>query len=39
MLLDNSNIIEYDLGKKGLHFNRHGTKKMAGNIISLIKRF
>ena len=39
MLLDNSNIMEYDLGKKGLHFNRHGTKKMAGNIISLIKRF
>ena len=36
--LDNSNIDIFDLGKKGLHFNARGTRKMAGNIISLIKR-
>ena len=36
--LDNSNIIESDLGKKGLHFNERGNRKMAGNILSLIKR-
>ena len=38
MHMDNENINELDLGKKGLHFNKHGTKKMASNIISLIKR-
>ena len=37
-ILDNSNISISDLGKKGLHFNAQGTRKMAGNIISLIKR-
>ena len=36
--LENSNIDLSDLGKKGLHLNQQGTKKMAGNIISLIKR-
>ena len=36
-LLDNCNINEHHLGKKGLHFNNHGTRKMASNIISLIK--
>ena len=38
LLLDNSNINEQHLGKKGLHFNAHGTRKMASNIISLIKQ-
>ena len=37
-LMDNSNIKSFHLGKKGLHLNDHGTKKMALNIISLIKR-
>lgn len=36
--LDNSNIDLFHLGKKGLHLNNHGTRKMAKNIISLIKR-
>ena len=36
--LDNSNITHDHLGKKGLHLNGHGTKKMARNIICLIKR-
>ena len=36
--LENSNIDLSDLGKKGLHLNQQGTRKMAGNIISLIKR-
>ena len=37
-LLDNSNIKVPNLGKKGLHFNSHGTREIASNIISLIKR-
>ena len=37
--LDNSNITHVHLSKKGLHLNEHGTRKMAKNIISLIKRF
>ena len=37
-LLDNSNIKAYHLGKKGLHLNKYGTRKIASNIISLIKR-
>ena len=36
--LDNSNIGYDHLGKKGLHLNDHGTKLMARNIISLVKR-
>ena len=36
--LDNCNITASDLGKKGLHFNERGNRKMAGNILSLIKR-
>ena len=36
--LDNSNIGLSHLGKKGLHLNQHGTRLMASNIISLIKR-
>ena len=35
--LDNSNLTFSHLGQKGLHLNNHGTKKMALNIISLIK--
>ena len=38
LLLDNSNINEQHLGKRGLHLNGHGTKKMASNIISFVKR-
>jgi hypothetical protein len=37
-LLDNSNITFKDLSRKGLHLNIHGKKKMAKNLISLIKR-
>ena len=36
--LRNSCISEDQLGHKGLHFNGHGTKIMASNIISLIKQ-
>ena len=36
--LEHSNVGLSDLGKKGLHLNFQGTKKMAGNIISLVKR-
>ena len=36
--LDNSNIGLSHLGKKGLHLNHQGTRLMASNIISLIKR-
>ena len=36
--LQNSNINLSHLCKKGLHLNNHGTKIMAKNIISLIKR-
>ena len=36
-LLDNSNMKAYHLGKKGLHLNYYGTRKIASNIISLIK--
>ena len=35
--LDNSNLTFSHLGQKGLHLSNHGTKKMALNIISLIK--
>ena len=37
-LIDNSNINEHDLGRKGLHLNGQGTRKIASNILSLIKR-
>ena len=37
-ILDNSNIRDYHLGKKGLHLNDYGTKQMASNIISFIRR-
>ena len=36
--LDNSNLNFSHLGQKGLHLSNYGTKKMALNIISLIKR-
>ena len=38
MIIDNSNINERHLSRKGLHLNDHGTKLMARNIISHIKR-
>ena len=37
-ILDNSNLNISHLGRKGLHFSNHGTKKMAVNLISLIRR-
>ena len=36
--LDHSNVGLSNLGKKGLHLNNQGTKLVARNIISLIKR-
>ena len=36
-VLDNSNLNVSHLSKKGLHLNKYGTKKMALNIISLIR--
>ena len=38
ILLENWNINESHISKRGLHFNGHGIRKMAGNIISLTKR-
>ena len=35
--LDNSNIVGEQLGRKGLHLNYHGTRRLAMNIISLIR--
>ena len=37
-ILDNSNIQEEHLGKKGLHLNKRGTGKLALNIMSLIRQ-
>ena len=36
--MDNSNIKASHLGKRGLHLNEYGTKRIATNIISLIRR-
>ena len=36
--LENLNVNLSPIGKKGLHLNNHGTKIMASNIISLIRR-
>lgn len=38
ILMDNSNIQASHLGKRGLHFNSHGTKLMAININYLLRR-
>ena len=38
MCLDHSNMGLSHLGKKGLHLNNHGTKVVAKNTISLVKR-
>ena len=38
LLLDNDNICEHHLGKKGHHLNRHGTSRLALNIISLLRQ-
>ena len=37
--MDNSNIERVNLGRKGLHLNDYGTRKLAMNIISLIRPF
>ena len=37
-ILNNSNLEFKHLGRKGLHFNEHGVRKMALNLISLIKQ-
>ena len=36
--MDNTNIKAFQLGRKGLHLNNYGIKRIATNIISLIKR-
>lgn len=36
-MMDNSNIEREQIGKKGLHMNDHGTRRVAMNIISLIR--
>ena len=38
LLVDNSNISEYHIGKKGLHLNAHGIRRVASNIISFIRQ-
>ena len=38
LLMENSNIREIHFGKRGLHLNDHGIRKMTSNIICLIKR-
>ena len=37
-LIDNTNITDGYLGRKGLHFTQHGTGKLAVNIVKCIKR-
>ena len=37
LIMDNSNIEREQIGKKGLHMNDHGTRRVAMNIISLIR--
>ena len=37
-ILDNSNIYDVHLGRKGLHLNGRGTGRLALNIMSLIKQ-
>ena len=37
--MDNSNIERINLGRKGLHLNDYDTRKLAMNIISLIRSF
>ena len=36
-IMDNSNIGDGHLGKKGLHLNTHGTSRLAMNLISVIR--
>ena len=38
LLLDNDNICEHHLGKKGHHLNKHGTSRLGLNIISLLRQ-
>ena len=38
LMIDNSNIREDNLGKKGLHLNRQGTTRLAMNIISMMRQ-
>ena len=35
--IDNSDITEMHLGKKGLHLNKHGIGKLAINFVKYIK--
>ena len=37
--MDDSNIERVNLGRKGLHLNDYGTRKLAMNIISFIRSF
>ena len=36
-ILPNDNILAEHLGKKGLHLSRHGTSRLAKNLIEMIK--
>ena len=38
-VIDNDNISEYHIGKKGLHLNAKGTGRLVMNIISCIRCF
>ena len=37
LMMRNNNIEREQVGKKGLHLNEHGTRRVAMNIISLIR--
>ena len=37
-VMDNTNIHDKNLGKKGLHLNGRGTGKLALNIMSMIRQ-
>ena len=38
-IVDNSNIDEEQLGKKGLHLNQWGTSKLEMNYLSIMRQF
>ena len=38
-LMDNSNITEDFLGRKGLHLNISGTRRLAMNLINVLRKF
>ena len=36
-IINNSNILISDLGRRGLHLNEKGVKKLASNIIGKLR--